>query len=515
MRLRQAALVVAAVALVLPLSGCLDAFLPPPVHSTSTPTGEDVAPELESYYSQQLVWDGCGLNLQCATASAPLDWSEPQRDSIELALIRQRATGGNPIGSLLVNPGGPGGSGVDYIRESVDYATTERLQQEFDVVGFDPRGVNHSTAVVCYPDPADFDDFLFDLLPGEYGSDEWLEEYAEANAAFASACEENTGDLLGFVDTISAARDLDLLRAILGDEKLNYLGYSYGTLLGATYAELYPQKTGRLVLDGALDPTTSNFEVSATQAQGFESALRAFLKDCATYRDCPFTGSVNASMAEIRALLDRLDASPIRIEDGRQLGSSTMTIAIITPLYSEASWPALRQIFTDVLHGDAAYAFQIADFYFNRDEEGTYENNSTEAFLAINCLDYRSDSSVETMRAEEAELVRLAPVLGRQLAFGGAGCAEWPYPPVREQGPIRAQGSADILVVGTVNDPATPYVWAKALASQLENGHLVTYDGEGHTAFNKGSSCVDEVIEKYFVDGTVPASDPNCEPDAG
>jgi pimeloyl-ACP methyl ester carboxylesterase len=512
-RVRRAALVAAALALVLPLSGCLAAFLPPPVHSTSTPTGEDVAPDLESYYSQQLVWSGCGDNLQCATASAPLDWSDPQRDSIDLALIRQPATSGTAIGSLLVNPGGPGGSGFDYVRDSVDYATTERLQSAFDVVGFDPRGVNHSTAVVCYTNPSDFEGFLFDLLPGEYGSDEWLAAYEDANKAFAEACSKNTGELLGFVDTISAARDLDLLRAILGDKKLNYLGYSYGTLLGATYADLYPKKTGRLVLDGALDPTTSSFEVSATQAQGFESALRAFLEDCSLYEDCPFSGSVNSSMVDIRALLDRLDASPLRIEDGRELGSSTMTIAIITPLYSKDSWPALRQIFTDVLNGDATYAFQIADFYFNRDPDGSFTNNSTEAFLAINCLDYPSDSSVETMRAEEAELIRLAPVLGKQLAFGGAGCADWPYPPVREQGPIVASGSSDILVVGTINDPATPYVWAKALASQLQNGHLITYDGEGHTAFNKGSSCVDGVIEDYFIDGTVPDSDPRCEPD--
>ena len=515
MRLRRVALVAAALALLLPLSGCLQAFLPPPVHSTSTPTDEHVAPDLESYYSQQLVWSGCGDHLQCTTASAPLDWSDPQRDSIDLALIRQTATSGTAIGSLLVNPGGPGASGFDFIRDSLDYGTTERLQSVFDVVGFDPRGVNHSTPVVCYTNPDDFTDFLFDILPGEYGSDEWLAAYADANAAFASACEKNTGALLEFVDTISAARDLDLLRAVLGDTKLNYLGYSYGTLLGATYADLYPEKTGRLVLDGALDPTTSSFDVSATQAQGFESALRAFLKDCFRHDDCPFSGSVDESMTSIRTLLDKLDASPIRVEDGRELGSSSMTIAIITPLYSETSWPALREVFTDVMHGDATYAFQIADVYFNRNPDGTYNDNATEAFLAINCLDYPSDSSVTTMRTEEAELIRLAPVLGKQLAFGGAGCAAWPYPPVREQGPIVAHGSGDILVVGTTNDPATPYIWAKALASQLENGHLITYNGEGHTGFNKGSSCVDDAVENYFIDGTVPDSDPQCEPDAG
>ena len=510
MRLRSVAVVAAALVLVLPLTGCLEMFLPPEVRSTSTPTDEQVDADLQTYYSQQLVWSGCGPMLQCATAFAPLDWTDPQRDRIDLALVRQVATGGDPIGSLLVNPGGPGGSGYDFIYDSVDYATSERLQAAFDVVGFDPRGVNHSSAVSCYDDPADFDAFLFDLLPGEYGSDEWLAAYATANANFAADCAEHTGELLGFVDTISAARDLDLLRAVLGDTKLNYLGYSYGTLLGATYADLYPTKTGRLVLDGALDPSTTGFDVSSIQAQGFESALRAFLADCSDYEDCPFSGSVESSMTAIRALLDRLDASPIRVADGRQLGSSTMTIAIITPLYSEDTWPILRQIFTDVMHGDADYAFQIADFYYNRESDGTYTNNSTEAFLAINCLDYSTDDSIDTMRAEEAELKRVAPVLGQQLAYGGAQCASWPYPSTRERGPITAAGSADILVLGTVNDPATPYVWAKALASQLQNGHLVTYDGEGHTAYNKGSSCVNDVVDSYFIDGVVPKSDPRC-----
>ena len=508
---RRMALVAVGVSLAFLLSGCLQMFLPPEVRTTSVPTDETVAADLQSYYSQQLAWEGCGPELQCATAEAPLDWSDPQRDTINLALIRQLATSGSPIGSLLVNPGGPGGSGYDFINDSIDYATSERLQQNFDIVGFDPRGVNHSSAISCYSDPADFDAYLFDLLPGEYGSDEWIAAYAAANEQFGAECAKYSGELLGFVDTVSAARDLDLLRAILGDRKLNYLGYSYGTLLGATYADLYPDKTGRLVLDGALDPATTSFDVSATQAEGFESALRAFLANCFDYEDCPFDGSVDASMTEIRALLDQLNASPLRNEDGRELGSSTMTIAIITPLYSEESWPYLRQIFTDVMRGRADYAFQIADFYFDRDTDGTYSNNATEAFLGINCLDYPSDSSLELMRTEEAELIRRAPVLGQQLAYGGVGCAGWPYPATRVRGPITASGSSEILVVGTTNDPATPYVWAKALAAQLDNGHLVSYEGEGHTAYNKdGADCVTDVVDDYFINGTVPATDPKC-----
>ena len=508
--MRRGLAVVVMVALVLPLAGCFDAFLPPEVRSTSTPTGESVAADLESFYSQQLKWEGCGNGLQCSTAEAPLDWSDPQRDTIELALSRQPATGGTPIGSLLVNPGGPGGSGYDLVHDSVDFATSEALQQKFDVVGFDPRGVSRSTAVRCYDDPAEFDAYLFDILPGAYGDDEWLAAYEQANAEFGEKCAEHTGELLGRVDTVSAARDLDLLRSILGDEKLNYLGYSYGTLLGATYAELYPGKTGRLVLDGAIDPSTSSFEVSLTQAEGFESALRAYLDDCISAGGCPFRGTVDAGMKTIRTLLDRLDASPLRSSDGRELGSATMTIAIIYPLYSRSSWSALTAVFEEVMSGSAEYAFELADGYYGRQADGTYTGNSTEAFLAVNCLDYPASSSLADMRDEQRQLAAAAPVLGPQLAFGGAICAKWPWPPVGERGQITAAGSADILVIGTTNDPATPYVWAERLADQLENGHLVTYDGEGHTAYNKGSSCVNDVVDAYLLEGTVPTSDPGC-----
>lgn len=499
-----------AMAAVLPLTGCISWFLPPVVSTTSTPTGEEVATELEPFYSQVLQWSKCGSGMQCATATAPLDWSDPARDSIDLALVRQVATGGSTRGSLLINPGGPGGSGYDFVLDSIDYATSDRLQSQFDIVGFDPRGVNRSSAVSCYDDPAALDSYLYDLSPYPIASDEWLADLAASSKAFGEQCLEFTGDLLGFVDTESAARDMDLLRSILGDAKLNYLGYSYGTLLGATYAELYPQNTGRLVLDGALDPATSDFDLTATQAQGFESAMRAYLKDCLAGDECPFDGSVNAAMVTVRALLDSLDASPLRNSDGRVLGSGTMFTAIILPLYSQDNWPYLTDLFTSVFDGDAGYAFQLADSYNGRNQDGTYLDNSTEAFISINCLDYVADGDVATMRAEAADLKKLAPTFGPQMSYGGTGCPNWPFLSTRERGPIAASGSADIIVIGTTNDPATPYVWAERLADQLENGHLITYDGEGHTAYNKSNACVDDAVDAYFIDGTVPSSDPKC-----
>ena len=503
--MRRAAAALAIVAALI-LSGC---GLVNPV-TTSTATGEKVSAGLEPFYHQELEWRGCGDGMQCAVAKAPLDWEDPSRESIELALVRQPATGGPAKGSLLVNPGGPGGSGVDIVRDSVDYATTERLQKSFDIVGFDPRGVGQSSAISCYDKPAELDSFLYDITPGEPGSDAWIDALETSGKKFGEACLDHTGDLLEYVDTVSAARDMDMLRAALGDEKLNYLGYSYGSILGATYAGLYPEKTGRLVLDGALDPELSNFERTAVQAEGFEGALGAFVVDCLTQSDCPFSGTKEEALSDIAKLIERLDASPLRAADGRELGGSTMTTAIIFPLYDEANWMYLREVLALVMQGETEFAFVLADTYNGREQNGEYRDNSLESRIAINCLDYGAQGDRELWRSQAAELEKRAPVLGSQFGYGGTLCGQWPFDQGKEPGLIDAAGSADILVVGTTNDPATPYSWAQALASQLENGHLITRKGEGHTGYNKENDCVDTAVDDYFIDGTVPTADPKC-----
>lgn len=505
-RARLLAVVAGTAVVALLLAGCVSWFRPT-AGSTSKPTGEKVAADLQSFYDQELSWKSCSNGFQCTTATAPMNWAKPAQASIKLALIRKQATG-TKLGSLLVNPGGPGASGYDFIRDSVDYAVDATLQKSYDIVGFDPRGVGHSSAVNC-GGSAVLDKFNYDIVPGVVGSDQWIADVESENAAFGAECLKHTGALLQYVDTNSAARDLDLLRAVLGDKKLNYLGYSYGTLLGATYAELYPTKTGRLVLDGALDPTTTDFEVSDIQAKGFESAFRAYLKKCIGTKECPFTGTVDQAVEETSDILNRLAASPLTNSDGRLLGSNTMFTAIILPLYNKDNWPYLNTLFSEVLRGQTKTAFLLADSYNDRAQDGTYSSNSTEAFISINCLDYKNESDVATMREQAAQLLKDAHVFGR-LAYGGTTCAKWPFPATRERGPIAAAGSADILVVGTTNDPATPYVWAQALSKQLQNGHLITYHGEGHTAYNKSNSCVNNAVDDYFVKGTVPSKDPDC-----
>ena len=498
-----------ALVLTMGLSGCVPLFLPQQAQSDSVPTGEKVDADLKPFYGQVLKWKDCDSGLQCTTASAPLDWADPGNgETVDLALVRHPATG-TRVGSLLVNPGGPGGSGYDFVKDSLDYATDAKLQAGFDVVGFDPRGVGRSSAVSCY-EPAEMDEYLYGLAAAPRGSDAWIQELSADAVDFGAACQENTGALLGHVDSLSAARDLDLLRAALGDKKLNFLGYSYGTFLGATYADLYPERVGRLALDGALDPSTSNADVTRVQAVGFENALRSYLGDCLAGEDCPFDGTVDEAMTTIGALLASVDVSPITATDGRRLGANTLLTAIIYPLYQATAWPNLSEMFDSVLRGDAELAFQFADGYNGRSADGTYRDNATEAFLAINCVDYGYNDDPASMRAQAAEIEKAAPTIGKYMAFGDIGCANWPHQFDGERSAIAAEGADPILVIGTTNDPATPYVWAENLSEQLDSGHLVTFTGEGHTAYNKSNSCVNSAVDEYLLKGTVPAEDPMC-----
>ncbi|PPF66276.1 alpha/beta hydrolase [Rathayibacter tritici] len=504
---RRSAAVLAIIAAASLLTAC---FAPgPSVERTSSPQPQAVAAGLEPYYSQVLVWDDCGDGALCTDATVPLDWDDPSGGTASIALVRRPATQGPALGSLLVNPGGPGASGADLIRDSADYAVDSALAARYDVVGFDPRGVGASTAVSCV-DAAGLDSYLYDITPGERGSDEWIQAQRTSDAAFASACEQRSGPLLAEVGTTSAARDLDVLRAALGDETLHYLGYSYGTFLGATYAGLFPERVGRLVLDGAIDPAATSFDAALQQAKGFESALRAYLADCLRSADCPFTGTVDAGAAQLGRMLEDVEASPIRASDGRELGANTLFTAIVYPLYDATAWGSLSGMLAEVRRGDPEIAFQFADAYNGRDGDGQYSSNTTEAFLAINCVDYSYNADTASMRANEAALEQAAPTLGRYLAYGDILCSQWPAAFKGSRAPITAEGSAPILVVGTTNDPATPYVWAQALAGQLAAGHLVTYDGEGHTAYNKSNSCVNDAVDAYLLEGTVPKEDPQC-----
>ncbi|KIC60017.1 alpha/beta hydrolase [Microbacterium hominis] len=514
--MRRALIAVASVAAASTmLTGCLYAAIPPESASTPAPSRqpdvEGVPAGFEQFYGQALDWKACtgtdAGRFDCTTVSAPLDWSDPSVGTIDLAVIRRAASDGAPIGSLLTNPGGPGASGYDLIAQSSSFAVGSALSDAYDVIGFDPRGVGRSTAVRCF-DPSAMDAYLFDIPTDPRGSQGWTDELTARNRDFVAACEANSGGILKYITTDNAARDMDLLRAVLGDTKLNYLGYSYGTFLGATYAKLFPERVGRLVLDGAIDPSVSGLDVSTTQAIGFESALRAYMADCLQSRSCPFSGTVDEGMAALGTLLASVDRVPLTASDGRKLGADTLMTAIIAALYSQDSWTYLSTALSDALAGKPDTAFQLADFYYAR-SNGTYQDNSTEAFRAYNCMDYPLDTSQADKDAADAIVKQKAPTIAPYWQ-GVDVCEVWPYPPTGVREKITADGAAPIVVVGTTNDPATPYEWSVSLAQQLSSGVLITRQGEGHTGYNKGNACVDKAVESYLVDGTVPTNGLTC-----
>lgn len=500
----------------LTLTGCLYSAIPPEGSATPAPSREpdlNGAPAgFEEFYAQSLDWQSCvGADAgayDCATVTAPLDWADAASGTIELAVIRRAATGGTALGSLLTNPGGPGASGYDLVADSATFAVGAPLLQAYDVIGFDPRGVGRSTAVACL-DAASMDAMLYDIPADPRGSEGWTAELTDRNVGFVEACEANSGGILPHITTDNSARDMDLLRGVLGDPKLNYLGYSYGTFLGATYAKLFPERVGRLVLDGAIDPSVSGLDVGTTQAVGFESALRAYMADCVSGRDCPFTGTADQAMGDLATLLASADADPLPGSDGRMLGADNLLTGIIAALYARESWSFLTQALSAALQGDGSMALQLADFYNGRNADGTYADNSTEAFRAYNCMDYPLDTSEADQDAADAKIAAEAPTIAPYWQ-GVDVCAVWPYPPTGVREKISADGAAPILVVGTTNDPATPYAWSVSLADQLASGVLITREGEGHTGYNKGNACVDAAVEAYLIDGTVPAADVTC-----
>ncbi|MCU1529888.1 MAG: alpha/beta hydrolase [Frondihabitans sp.] len=477
----------------------------------------NVAASLEAQYTAPIEWWNCGHEYRCGSVKAPLDWNDEASGSVTLALLEHRATGASH-GAIVVNPGGPGASGTSFVGSSPTAAVDGTVAKDYDVIGFDPRGVGYSSAVKCYDD-ADMDRYLYTILPGKIGSSAWLAADRKAARGFADACEKHSGRLLAHVDTTSTAHDLDLIRADLGEAKLNYIGYSYGSYLGTIYAGLFPGRVGRFVLDGADDPwaDTGGGDGTVAQMKAFEGDLKAYMTAClrgsaeATGAgSCPFFGSTDSALVSVTALLDRVAAHPLTASDGRRLGAATLSLAIITPLYDTSDWPDLTEMFRETIAGRADAAFALADAYNDRSSKGRYEDNLYAASTAIDCLESGSDDYLPDMRHQAKELEKAAPVLGIYSAYGDILCSEWPVGPVEFPAPVTAKGAGPIVVVGTTGDPATPYAGAVALAKQLDSGHLVTYVGEGHTAYDKGDSCVNRAIDAYLIDETVPAPGLRC-----
>jgi pimeloyl-ACP methyl ester carboxylesterase len=493
------------------LSGCVavsDSSTPEPISpvATGAPAG------FEKYYEQVVEFVNCGEGIFCADVQMPMNWDDPASEPIVIATAYRQADKKEPLGFVLFNPGGPGASGYDWVLESSDFLGTKKLRENFNILGFDPRGVGRSSAVSCLTD-AETDEFLYDVSGFELGSDEDLAVSRAAIKDFGAKCLEETGELLAHVDTVSAAKDMDVLRAVLGQEKLHYLGYSYGSLLGTTYATMFPDRVGQFVLDGAIDPTVSDEQQTLFQIEAFEKALMAFLEACEQYTDCPFTGFVEGDLETIGKFFLELESKPLPTQSGRELTIWAAVTGLIMPLYSESYWPYLATAFDMALNKGQGDVFMLlADQYNDRGEDGTYSTNVLAANYAISCLDSRSSSNIFSMRRQNSALLEAAPTLGRYWQFGALRCESWPFEVKQSPVSYKATGAPTILVVGTTGDPATPYAQAQSLAGEiLDDAFLLTYDGEGHTIYGQQVDCVDNVVDAFFISGKLPAADPYCQ----
>ncbi|WP_330173729.1 alpha/beta fold hydrolase [Streptomyces sp. NBC_01498] len=450
-----------------------------------------------------------GTKWECASMAAPLDYAKPDGDTIDLALVRGRTSDpGRRIGSLVFNFGGPGGSGVSGLPSfGTDY---DKLRTRYDLVSFDPRGVGRSDPVECRNDKQLDAYYATDMTPDTAAEQK---SYVNGLSWYASGCEQRSGKELPFVGTVNAARDMELMRQVLGDDKLHYFGISYGTELGGVYAHLYPKSVGRAVFDAVVDPSETPEQGSLGQAEGFQLALTNFAKDCVKRGDaCQLPGSTPQEIEDfVVALLGRLDKKPIAGLGDRKLTQTQATNGIAQALYSKEYWPLLEQGLDEADGGSGALLLVLSDAMNGRNEKGQYSNIQA-ANAAVNCVDAKERYTLAQTKAKLPEFRAASPVFGEFLGWGLLGCSKWPVPGGSERTDVGAPGSAPILVIGNTGDPATPYAGAKAMVKALGKGVGVelTFKGQGHGAYNAGSDCVQNAVNGYLLDGKVPKSGTVC-----
>jgi pimeloyl-ACP methyl ester carboxylesterase len=446
---------------------------------------------------------------ECATMKAPLDWREPESDTIRIALIRARSSGARNerIGSLVFNFGGPGGSGVKALPGfGKQYA---KLRTRYDLVSFDPRGVGRSAGVTCEDDEQLDEYFQQDLTPDDAAE---RTEFLDNTKAFNAACEKNSEQTLPYVRTTDAARDMDLMRQVLGDDKLHYFGVSYGTELGGVYAHLFPKNVGRAVFDAVVDPTQNPEQGSLAQAKGFQLALGNYARDCVEKETgCPVGDSAQDVEDRINKLLKDLDSKPISGIFPRDLTEFAATTGIAQALYSQDLWPYLTQGLEQAYNGDGRLLMLLSDLMTGRGENGEYSNLSA-ANVSINCADEKPRYTTEDVEAKQAAFRAASPVFGDWLAWSMLTCTDWAVPGAADHPDVSAPGSAPILVIGNTGDPATPYAGARKMVEALGEGVGVelTYKGQGHGAYGSGNACVRAAVNGYLLAGKVPRSGTVC-----
>lgn len=482
----------------------------------------EAATGLDAFAEQDLDWEDCETGMagtECATFEVPLDYEDPDGERIEIAVKRLPAEGSDAVGSLMINPGGPGGSAYDFV-DGAPYVVSDEVREQFDVVGFDPRGVGRSTPLTCL-DSDELDEYLGGDIDSEGGdsdpaevTDEGMAELEESSRAFVEACEAEEPDLMRHVSTANVARDMDVLRGLVGDEQLTYIGASYGTQIGAHYAEQFPERVRAVVLDGAVDLSQDQLSLSVEQAAGFEVALEAFVEDCLEQADCPLGGSgdsVDDGIDELSGLLASAAEEPLdNSGDDREVNRTRAGLGVLAGLYDEELWPSAREALTEAVdNGDGTFLMRMADDLYQRGSTEAYENSNA-MLMAVNCSDSPSPRDVDAYAEAAEEADEESPNFGPSLAWGSLTCAFWPEEAIDDHGELDAAGSEPIMVVGTTRDSATPYQWSEALAEQLDPGFLVTRDGDGHTGYRMGDSCVDAIVDDYVIDLEVPEDGMAC-----
>jgi pimeloyl-ACP methyl ester carboxylesterase len=458
---------------------------------------------------RQLVGRGAtGMTYDCATVSVPEDWNNPSNGkTFDIAMIRVRSESQhNRIGSLPINPGGPGGSGIDtavYLSfgQALGGLPTA-VTDQFDIIGFDPRGVGRSNPIRCIS--SSDQDASFAAVPDPV-SQASFDSFVALNKKIATACGTKYGAELPYFSTEQAARDMDSLRAAVGDDKLSYLGFSYGTLLGATYAQLFPTKIRAMVLDGAVDPKQDYIQGSESQAKGFERAFTNFTNWCKQTPDkCPIAPDARKAVTDALAAADK---NPIKGADGRTATSGWIFVAVISSLYTESGWTTLANAVASLKQGNPKGIFDLADQYAERQPDGSY-SNLFDANLAVNCADTKGAPSVAQVRTLQSSWRTKYPLFGAPLAVGMLPCTFWPG--ARDPYPAgAATGAPPIVVVGTTGDPATPYENTADLAGMLGVGHVLTWEGEGHTAY-PSTQCIVNAVDNYLIDLKVPQEGLRC-----
>jgi len=477
--------------------------------SKPAPAAEGVPSGLEDFYTQELSWDDCGQD-RCAKVEVPLDYEDPDGETIELQVKVIPATGDGGR-SLFINQGGPGGEAQEFA-EAMKSRFGDEVRDRYDVVGVDPRGVGMSTPIDCLSD-RELDAYAAsDPDPDDQAE---VDNHRARTVEFGTACKERSGALASHISTEEAARDFDIVRALLGSKTFDWFGASYGTELGATYATLFPKTVGRMVLDGAVDPSLSAEESAFGQTTGFQRALDAYIRDCVKRAACPLGTGADTAEDKLISFYEARDAGPLTTGLERKLTQGHTFLGIAVALYDENFWPALTQALTEAFKGDGSVLLRLSDVYFRRTDDGTYRENLHEANPAINCLDASDDDAeASTLQEVQESLPRFekaSPVFGRALAWGALSCTDWPIKPLHPQVDVDATGSKPIVVLGTTRDPATPYEWAKALTDQLGTAVLVTRQGDGHTAYTSNNECIKRIVDDYLVDGKVPKDGTTCK----